>query len=173
MKKNKTTSKLSIFTHINNSTKMKIKNIFEKSISDEIIARIEKLTPETQTNWGKMNVAQMLAHCNVTYEMVYTDKHPKATGIKRFLLKAFVKNIVVGEKPYKKNERTAPIFIISDSKEFEIEKNRLIEFINKTQELGASHFENKESNSFGPLKSSEWNTMFYKHLDHHLGQFGV
>ena len=34
-------------------------------------------------------------------------------------------------------------------------------------------FEGKESNSFGPLTKGEWNNMFYKHLDHHLSQFGV
>jgi hypothetical protein len=152
---------------------MEIKNIFEDEVSNELIQRINNLTVDTQAKWGKMNVGQMLAHCNVTYEMIYSDKHPKATGIKRFLLKAFVKNIVVGEKPYKKNERTAPIFIITDTKEFEAEKNSLIEYLNKTQKLGATHFENKESNSFGPLKSSEWNVMFYKHLNHHLAQFGV
>jgi SRSO17 transposase len=46
-------------------------------------------------------------------------------------------------------------------------------YIIKTQELGATHFEGKESHSFGTLTSTEWNNMFYKHLDHHLGQFGV
>ena len=47
------------------------------------------------------------------------------------------------------------------------------DFIVKTQFLGASHFEGKESHSFGNLTSSEWNNMFYKHLNHHLEQFGV
>ena len=56
---------------------MALPNIFEKSVADEVIARINNLTPATQPGWGKMNVAQMLAHCNVTYEMIYTDKHPK------------------------------------------------------------------------------------------------
>ena len=46
---------------------MALPNIFEKSVADEVIARINNLTPATQPGWGKMNVAQMLAHCNVTY----------------------------------------------------------------------------------------------------------
>lgn len=150
-----------------------IKNIFDKEISTEIIDRISKLQPDTKNLWGKMNGAQMLAHCNVTYEMVYEDKHPKTKGFKKFILKLLVKPIVIGEKTYKKNSPTAPAFIISDERVFESEKNRLIDFITKTQENGPDFFEGKESNSFGNLTRKEWNNMFYKHLDHHLNQFGV
>jgi hypothetical protein len=120
-----------------------------------------------------MSVDQMLAHCNVTYEMAFENIHPKPGAFKTFLLKLFVKNMVVNEVPYKPNGRTAPEFVISGGKDFEKEKTRLVSYIQKAQNLGASHFEGKESNSFGKLSSAEWNNMFYKHLDHHLKQFGV
>ncbi|WP_405567430.1 DUF1569 domain-containing protein [Polaribacter sp. Asnod6-C07] len=150
-----------------------MKNIFDKSVTEEVIGRIEKLSPKTQPNWGKMSAAQMLAHCAVTYEMVFTDKHAKPNAFVKFMLKAFVKKAVVGTKPYPKNSRTAPQFIISDEKEFLVEKKRLIDYINKTQELGENYFDGKESLSFGKLTKEEWNIMFYKHLDHHLTQFGA
>jgi len=149
------------------------KNLFGEQESQEAIARINTLTPETRSHWGKMNVAQMLAHCNVAYELVYTDKHPKPGGFQKFMIKLFAKNVVVGPKPYKRNTRTAPMFLITDEREFETEKKRLIEYIQKTQQLGASHFEGKESHAFGALSEKEWNTLFSKHLDHHLTQFGV
>ena len=120
-----------------------------------------------------MSVDQMLAHCNVTYEMAYTDKHPKPGAFKKFLLKLFVKNAVINEKPYPKNSRTAPQFLVKGDKDFQAEKKRLVDYLNKTQELGAAHFEGKESHSFGPLTSSEWSNLFAKHLEHHLEQFGV
>ena len=120
-----------------------------------------------------MSVDQMLAHCNITYEMVYDKKHPKPNAFKRWMLKTIVKPIVVGDKPYKKNSRTAPEFIVTGTKNFESEKNRLVDFINRTQRLGSGHFHNKPSHAFGALTHKEWNTMFYKHLDHHLNQFGV
>lgn len=148
-------------------------NIFEPTVSNGILDRINKLTPETQALWGKMNVAQMLAHCNVTYEMVYSDKHPKPGAIKGFLLKMMIKGVVTSDKPYSKNGRTAPQFIIADKREFEAEKKRLTDHITKTHELGKSHFNGKESHSFGPLSTQEWSNMFYKHLNHHLEQFGV
>ena len=73
----------------------------------------------------------------------------------------------------KKNSRTAPAFLIANERDFEIEKKRLIDHLTKTQELGEDYFDNKESHSFGPLTKTEWNNLFYKHLNHHLEQFGV
>jgi len=150
-----------------------MKNIFDHTVAEEIINRINQLKPDSQPLWGKMNVAQMLAHCSVTYETVFEDKYKKPNPLMKFILKTFVKKIVIGEASYKRNNPTAPHYIISDSKDFEIERKRLIDYIIKTQQLGESYFENKESHSFGRLSSGEWNNMFYKHLDHHLNQFGV
>ena len=150
-----------------------MKDIFDKTVSEEIINRINLLDSNSEQKWGKMSVDQMLAHCNVTYQLVYDNKLPKAKGFKKWMLKTFIKNIVVSEKPYKKNSRTAPEFLVINEKDFKKEKDLLISYIIKTQELGSNYFDNKESHSFGKLSETEWNNMFYKHLDHHLNQFGV
>lgn len=152
---------------------MPLPNIFTKEIADNIIERINHLTAETKPQWGTMNVAQMLAHCNVSYEMIYENIHPKPNPFFKFILKILVKNKVVGEAPYPHNGRTAPQFIIKETKNFVTEKQRLIGYINKTQQLGENYFDNKESNSFGKLNKTEWNNMLYKHLLHHLSQFEV
>lgn len=81
--------------------------------------------------------------------------------------------MVVSPEAYKQNERTSPSFVISNARDFENEKALLIANIEKTQQLGATYFEGKENFSFGLMTAEEWNTMFYKHLDHHLRQFGV
>ncbi len=150
-----------------------MKNIFDAKETETVIDRINKLSPTTRPIWGKMSADQMLAHCNVTYEMAFEDKHSKPNGFTKFMLKLFVKNTVVGEKPYKKNSRTAPQFLITNAKNFVEEKARLTDYLRKTQSLGDAHFDGKESHSFGKLTKKEWNNMFYKHLDHHLSQFGV
>lgn len=149
------------------------KNLFHAAEAAAINQRIGLLTASSQPLWGKMSVDQMLAHCSVTYEMVYEDKYPKPSGLRKLMLKYLVKKLVVSEKPYKPNNPTAPQFIISGHRDFEAEQKRLTDFITRTQELGTAHFEGKESHSFGPLSQQEWNNMFYKHLDHHLKQFGV
>ena len=148
-------------------------NIFEQETVSTVIERINQLKDGKNAEWGKMSAAQMLAHCNVQYEMVYEDKHAKPNMFMKFMLKLLVKKKVVTDVPYPKNGQTAPQFVIKDDKNFEGEKKRLIDYLQKTQELGEAHFDGKESFSFGPLNLEEWNYMFYKHLDHHLKQFGV
>jgi hypothetical protein len=150
-----------------------MKNVFDPAVTAELIHRIEKLSPKSPALWGKMSVDQMLAHCNVAYEMAFTEKHPKANPLMRFLLKAFVKPGVVNEVPYKKNLPTAPAFRIKNEKNFGEEKARLITFLEQTLATGKAAFEGKESPSFGPMTAKEWNNLLYKHLDHHLSQFGV
>jgi inhibitor of KinA sporulation pathway (predicted exonuclease) len=152
---------------------MALPNIFTPEVTETLIQRINQLTPETQAKWGKMNVSQMLAHCNVTYEMAFEDKHPKPNVMMRFVLKLLVKPTVTNETPYKHNNNTAPQFIITDARDFEKEKARLVAYMRKTQQMGADAFEGRQSHSFGPLKEHEWNNMYYKHLNHHLNQFGV
>lgn len=149
-----------------------MKNIFEQSTTDDLITRINNLSNSSQANWGKMNVAQMLAHCNAIYS-VLKDDYPKPNAFKRFILKVLVKNTVVGENPYKKNLHTSPDFVISDQREFDKEKTNLIQNIITTQKLDTHYFEGKEAPAFGALSAKEWSNLFYKHLDHHLQQFGV
>ena len=148
-------------------------SVFNRNDVDNILDRIEKLSPEMQPKWGKMNVAKMLSHCNVTYELVYENIHPKPNPFKVFILKLVIKPSIVSDKPYKNSLPTAPEFIIHDDKDFEVEKKRLVAYIEKTFELGEGFFDGKKSHSFGKLSKNEWNAMFAKHLDHHLKQFGV
>lgn len=150
-----------------------IRNIFNSETTEELISRIDKLTPGTQPLWGKMNAGQMLAHLCVMYEMVYDNIHKRPNAVMRFLITLLAKETVVGDKPYPRNARTAPAFVISDQRDFDKEKRRLVEYIIRTEKSGEKFFEDRESHSFGKLTLGEWNNYFYKHLNHHLSQFGV
>lgn len=151
-----------------------MKNIFKKEVSQEVIDRINKLTPTTKAAWGKMEVAQMLAHLNVQYEMIYeNEKFKKPNPLLRFILKTFIKKKVVGPKPFAKNGKTSPVFIINSTKDFTKEKERLTKYILTTQANGVDVLLPRDTKSFGKLTADEWNNLFYKHLDHHLEQFGV
>ncbi|TDL99531.1 MAG: hypothetical protein C4K58_06445 [Flavobacteriaceae bacterium] len=152
---------------------MALPNIFSKEVSQQIIKRIDLLDSNSKPLWGKMDAAKMLAHCNVTYEMAFENIHPKPNFLVSLMLKTFVKKQVTSDALYPKNSRTAPAFIINSQKDFQKEKQRLLGYIQKTVDLGEDYFQGKESLSFGKLSKEEWNNMFYKHLDHHLNQFGV
>ena len=154
-----------------------MKNIFDQDTAADLSARIQRLSPDSERLWGKMTVGQMLAHCSVPFETVYdpeyTEANPRPNAFVRAILRLVAKPIVVGEKPYKRNMRTAPSFIVEDERDLEAERERLVAFVKRTQADGEAAFEGRESHSFGPLTAREWSTLFYKHTDHHLQQFGV
>lgn len=152
---------------------MPLPDIFQKQVAESFIDRLTLLKPDTKPLWGRMTADQMLAHCCVSYEYVYDNIHQRPNAIFRWILSKFVKPSVVSEQPYQHNGGTAPDFIIKGSRDFEEERRRLIAYVQRTQSLGRAHFEGKESHSFGKLSAEEWNNLFYKHLDHHLRQFGV
>lgn len=152
---------------------MPLKNTFNPETTKSCLSRLEKITAETKPQWGKMSAPQMLAHLNVPYDMAYGLINPKFNGFTKLMLRWFVKPGVVGEKPYKKNSPTAPIFKIVDERDFEEEKAKLIDYINKTEQLGEAYFEGRDYVSFGKMKATEWSNLFYKHMDHHFTQFGV
>ncbi|MDF0720262.1 DUF1569 domain-containing protein [Kaistella sp. PBT33-4] len=151
-----------------------MEDVYSAKDAQNYIDRINNLTPETQRKWGKMTVDQVLAHMNVPYSFIFEPEKQKKPGmIAKFLLKNFVKPKVVNNIPYKQSIPTSPVFIISDARNFEEEKKKLIGNIQRVQQLGREAFEGKENSSFGILTAQEWNNMLAKHLNHHLQQFGV
>jgi hypothetical protein len=152
---------------------MTLLNTFDPKTTEKTFERLEKLNYMSKPQWGKMNVAQMLAHLNVAYDFAYGRKNSNLNFFAKFMVKLFVKNIVVGEKPYTKNSRTAPEFIIANERDFEKEKSIFIDNVKKTEADGVAFFEGKVSSSFGSMTAQEWSNQFYKHIDHHFTQFGV
>ena len=159
--------------NIFNHTKMPYPYIFDSEAKAEMLERLNKLTPETQPQWGKMDVAQMLAHVSVAYGIAFDEVPVKTNPVMKLMLKLFLKKIVVGEKPYAKNSRTAPVFMIADERVFEAEKKKLAAYIELAHDLGKEHFDGMENPSFGKLNAQEWSNLFSKHFDHHCKQFGV
>lgn len=151
-----------------------MESIFNNSGVANIITRIERLTPESQARWGKMNVAQMLAHCQAPLN-VGLGAHE--LGKYNFIIRAIgrmVKNrLVKDETPFKKSQPTDKSFIVGDAREFEAEKTKLKDIINKFSEAGKAGKLTDRHPFFGVLSHEEWDKLQWKHLDHHLRQFGV
>jgi hypothetical protein len=152
---------------------MKTENIFSEAIAEKFTARINNLSATSSPEWGKMDVGQMMAHCNVSYEMAFDDNYKKSSGFIRFILKNLVKKGLVDESPLKKNSSTAAEMLIKTPKNFEAEKNKLVENVHNLVKKGENYFDGKDHPGFGVMTKQEWNNFYYKHLDHHLTQFGV
>ncbi len=148
-------------------------NLFLPSTTLSLHARIDALTHESQPLWGKMNVSQMLAHCCVPFEQALGERHDGPPLLMKLMVKLFFKKAMTNEVPYKQNSPTAPAFRITDQRDLERERTRLKAYVTRFQELGREHFDGREQISLGRLTAQEWNNLMYKHLDHHLRQFGV
>ncbi len=155
------------------SSSSALPDIFDPKTTQILLDRINRLTPETQASWGKMSVDQMLAHCCTPYEQALGLRQDGPSFLMKWLLRTFFKKSMTNEVPYKQNLPTAPAFVVADQRDFDREKERLSTFIRQTQELGRAHFEGKKQITLGALNATEWNNLLYKHLDHHLRQFGV
>ena len=147
-------------------------SLFEPAVSESILNRIQKLTPESKALWGKMNVAQMLAHINTVLKLATGEGtyKPNLIGI---LLGPWIKKVVLNEKPYKHNLPTGPGFVIADKRDFDIEKENLMNTYQKFIEGGTANADGKKHPIFGKLTADEWGFSQWKHIDHHLQQFGV
>lgn len=149
-----------------------MKNLFEPETVEEIKNRINMLQPSSQRLWGKMEVAQMLAHCSAAMEVGVGDKFPPRIFMGRILGPIF-KSVFLSEKPLRKNTPTDKSFLVIDQRNFEKEKAKLIGLIDKFANGGEAKVTRHPHSFFGKLTPKEWSRGMYKHLDHHLKQFGV
>jgi hypothetical protein len=150
-----------------------MKSLFNEKDVNEVIERINKLTPESKPLWGKMNVAQMLAHCQIPLQIAQGEVKLKVNPIIKFLFAKMARKQILGEGSFKKNSPTMNEAKIIDKREFEEEKQKLINKIRSFYEKGKAGITREPHPFFGPLTIEEWDHMQSKHIDHHLSQFGV
>ncbi len=149
-----------------------MKNLFDTYTYNEVIGRINALTPDTQRQWGKMNVAQMLAHCKEAFKVPLSEKKMPRMFMGLLLGWAFKKKLY-NDDPWKKNLPTAPNFIIKDERDFAKEKAELTELVNRFYNGGTQKVGLYPHPMFGSYTPEQWGQSMYKHLDHHFRQFGV
>ena len=144
--------------------------MFDPTVKQGIIDRISKLTPQSQAQWGKMNVAQMLAHVQVPIGVAEGTNQTKRTLFGR-IVGPLAKPILYNNKPFKRSLPTDPSFVmIGSEKDFEKEKQSLVEMVNNFSEKSIV---NEVHPFFGKMTKEQWSIGTWKHLDHHLQQFGV
>lgn len=150
-----------------------MKSIFDKKACNEIFDRLDKLSIESPAEWGEMNVTQMLKHCQKPIKLAFGEESVKKPNFIMKILIKFMKPTLYNDKPWKKSLPTAKEFVIRDDKGFEIEKQNLKELITRMTENEDYFKPSQEHPIFGELKDWMWGQSGYKHLDHHLKQFGV
>jgi Protein of unknown function (DUF1569) len=149
---------------------MEVKNLFDPTVKQDIITRINTLTPLSPRQWGKMDIAQMLAHLQQPLEVALGIRTIKGSFFMNLILPLFKKTLW-DEKPWKKGLPTDATYITTgELKEFVAEKAKLLELISRFQEKDV----NLEKHPvFGRMNKEQWSKSAWKHIDHHLKQFGA
>jgi hypothetical protein len=149
-----------------------VDNLFTAPDRKAILDRLDKLPPAARRMWGKMDAAQMLAHCAAALE-VATGDAPRSQMFLGRLLAPFFKGKILGETPFSKDSPTDPGFIVTGPRDFAKEKARLASLVTRFGDEGPSAADGRIHSFLGRLTGEEWGRMMWKHLDHHLRQFGA
>jgi len=148
-------------------------NLFDSKTMEHYIDRINSLTHAQQRQWGKMDVAQMLTHCQRPFLIADGRLKLKPNRIIRFLFGKKAKRDLLAGVPFKKNLPTFPEAIVADKHEFEKERAALIETIREFNRKGPSGVAVLEHPFFGEMTPDTWSLLLSTHLNHHLQQFGA
>lgn len=148
-----------------------MKSIFNQADNQELINRIEALTPDMKPVWGKMNAAQMCAHCKVSVDIGIGKIKPNKNLIGIFFGKVALKQMI--DKPIKQHLPTGKEFIIPTDIEFEKSKKELIKSYQDLATTGPTMIQVLKHPFFGKMTIEQWDSLLWKHLDHHLRQFGL
>jgi hypothetical protein len=101
------------------------------------------------------------------------DTKPPRVLIGRVLGPVIKKMALGNDEPMRKNSPTVPSLIVADDHDLDAEKLRLAGLIDRFSKGGAASCTSHPHAFFGKLTPEQWAELTYKHLDHHLRQFGA
>lgn len=150
-----------------------MKSLFEPAQTQEVKSRIARLTPRSERQWGKMTAAQAMAHCAVSMEMALGDNKPPRAFVGRVIGGVIKPLVLRDDEPMRRNSPTMKTLIVEDERDLGRERERLCGLIDRFSAAGPAGCTEHPHSFFGRLKPDEWAILMYKHVDHHLRQFGV
>lgn len=138
---------------------------------ERVLERIARLESGMRPAWGRFSAAGMVVHCQRPFLVAFGELSLERKWIGRLFGGMAKRKYVDGDAPFGRNQPTDPHFLESKPGPFESERARLAELVRRFARPGAITVTLHPF--FGPLSVPEWDRLMAKHLDHHLGQFGV
>jgi len=146
-----------------------MKSLFETTAYQEIMDRLNTLDAHSTPLWGKMTVGQMVWHCQIPLKVAIANKEAEAKW--HPLMRWLFKKSLYNDRPWRKNLPTSPFAKAVEPKDFEEELPVLQGLVRDFYELKTRQQWNQHP-LFGSFSPQQWGQLQYKHLDHHLRQFG-
>jgi len=134
-----------------------------------LLARLRRLQPSSQPRWGKLSAARMLCHLADSLRVALGDVSAKR--VDNLASRTLAKWVVVYSpvKPPPGKIGTSPEMLASTPQGWSEDLATLEALLARagTSPSSARH------PFFGPLPPDGWGRLGWKHIDHHLRQFGV
>ena len=148
-----------------------MQNIFNTNDYNKIVTRVQNLSLNSQRQWGKMNVAEMLEHCILQLKLALFEIEGRKNEGSFILRTKFGRFVGLYALPWQKGAITPSQMNIKQQsisvKSFEEERQQLLNYL--SQAINKKTFQ--EHPIFGKLNKKDWGRLIWKHLDHHLRQF--
>jgi hypothetical protein len=148
-----------------------VKTLHHAPDCDVILRRIGALSADAPRQWGTMSAGAMVAHLCAAAEMALGDLATRPKAFRAFQWFP-IKHLALYVLPIPKGAPTARELVVADAGDFEAARNPMVGLVGRmaarpVDAPGPAH------PLFGTLTSQEWGALAYKHMDHHLRQFGV
>lgn len=146
------------------------KSLADQSVRDEMLDRLERLSPDATPRWGKMSSAQMLAH--LADWMAMAEGSLAVAPMRMIVRYPPLKQLAIYWLPFPKNVMTARELRTRKPRDWSIEletvRQRLEGFDAVARRVGWPHHP-----AFGKMTRRAWCVFAYRHMDHHFRQFGI
>ncbi len=150
-----------------------MRNLFDAAQAQEVRDRILHLRSDSERLWGRMNAAQAAAHCSAGLEMALGELRPPRALVGRIIGPVVKRLALRDDGPMRRNSPTVKELVMTDERDMDAERTRLLGLIDRIVAAGPGGCTTHPHAFFGQLTPQEWSILMYKHLDHHLRQFGV
>jgi hypothetical protein len=147
-----------------------MKTMWDGNDQREVSDRLTRLLPDRRAAWGRMSAPQMVCHLSESLRMALGELKvaPKKVPIRYPPLKQFIVYVA----PFPKNVPTAPELLERSPREWNADVAELQSLIERfAARRGAAQW--AEHPAFGRLSERAWGVLVYRHMDHHLRQFGA
>ena len=149
-----------------------MKDIFQPQTVQQLKTRIQQLDENSTAKWGKMNVYQMLKHCSENEKLMLRERTLKRRFLGRIFGKLALKSSIKNDAPLDKNQPTHPDLIFTSTGDVESQKQEWLSLLDRytSKPIDYTGFIHP---FFGKMNKEQIGILVFKHIDHHLRQFGV
>ena len=146
-------------------------SILNESDRAAICTRLGSLSSSSASRWGRMNVTEMLQHLRLSAQMAVGEVEVESKN-KRVFQVFPLKHLILYVLPFPKGAPTAPELLPNAAASFEEERAAVLSLLERMG-AGSQDGAGPAHPLFGPMSWREWGVATYKHVDHHLKQFGA